>query len=278
MLGLAGKSYAQDTLKTKKTERIPMDSVKKIITGAPMTVDLKTDEDKKDKDEDDKTEPKKKKHKKNVFYGEKTKKGYTRSGYGSGVTIELFHYLKEYKGPDEYVPDFYWYDSRAKRIKDSKNVNKKFAGVLHGPYQKIRNGEVVVEGMYWHGLKHGRWMYYDNNGILLNKEIYFKGWHKESEITYYGQDRQKIKEVVPVQYGEKEGEYYYFYPDGQMAVKGQYHFDHKVGTWIEYYPYRRRRKKYVQYRHDAFNGKFDPYIEKEWDIHGKLLYDHKPAQ
>jgi hypothetical protein len=38
---------------------------------------------------------KKKKVKKKVFYGIKTKKGFTRKGVGDRVTYELFYYLKK---------------------------------------------------------------------------------------------------------------------------------------------------------------------------------------
>src|SRR5215467_483171 len=38
---------------------------------------------------------KKKKPKKKVYYGIKTKKGFTRKGYGNNVTVEYFYYLKK---------------------------------------------------------------------------------------------------------------------------------------------------------------------------------------
>jgi hypothetical protein len=39
--------------------------------------------------------PKKKKVKKKVFYGIKTKKGFSRRGTGNRVSYELFYYLKK---------------------------------------------------------------------------------------------------------------------------------------------------------------------------------------
>jgi hypothetical protein len=115
----------------------------------------------------------KEKVKRNVFYGEKTKRGFTRSGYRGNRTEELFHYLKKERDPDPYIRDFYWIDFKTRQVKNSKAFNKKYGGVLHGPYTKQKDGQVLVQGMYYHGVKHGRWTYYDRNDILLKKEKYF---------------------------------------------------------------------------------------------------------
>lgn len=58
----------------------------------PVTLDFEEDE----KEEEPK---KKKKVKKKVFYGIKTKKGFTRKGYGNRITYELFYVLKK---PDKF--------------------------------------------------------------------------------------------------------------------------------------------------------------------------------
>src|SRR5688572_1271428 len=48
---------------------------------------------------------KKKKVKKRVYYGIKTKKGFTRKGFGDKVTYELFYYLKKSEKPSTFVRD-----------------------------------------------------------------------------------------------------------------------------------------------------------------------------
>src|SRR5690606_30557507 len=60
--------------------------------------------------EEEETKKKKKKPKKKVFYGIKTRKGFTRSGQGNRVTYELFYVLKKPEKPETFVRDIYWYD------------------------------------------------------------------------------------------------------------------------------------------------------------------------
>lgn len=82
-----------------------------------------------------------------------------------------------------------------------------------------------------------------------------------------------MKEITPVEYGEKEGFYYRFYENGQMAVSGEYHWDQKVGDWTEYYP-GNKRKKIITYpkRDDVFEKDEKPYVKVEWNDKGKEVY------
>jgi antitoxin component YwqK of YwqJK toxin-antitoxin module len=261
---------------TSDTTKTASDSVRttfQFFNGAPVTIDLEIKEG--EEEEEEESEKKEEKKKKNVFYDLKTRKGYTKNGYGNRVTEELFHYLREPSKPNAYVRDFFWFDTRRREVRNNKNPNPKFSQILHGPYTKKVDGEVVVEGMYYKGLKHGRWLYKSKDGILLNKEIYFKGWPKESEITYYDEERTRVKEAIPIEFGEKEGTYLLFHENGQVAVQGEYRFDHKVGLWVEYYDLRRRRKKTIQYGKDPFDEEFDPFINQEWNSEGKLVYDRE---
>ena len=233
----------------------------------PLTVELE------DNDED--VEVKKKKRKKNVFYGLKTKKGFSKTGFGNNEVIELFHYLKEFKAPNPYVRDIYWYDFSKGQLKKSSTVSEENGGILHGPYKKMLDGQVLEEGIFFMGTKHGRWTAYNRNDILMDKQKYYKGWPKESMVSYYDKDKKKLKEVIPVEYGEKEGNYYYFHDNGELAVTGEFHHGEKVNVWREYYKFRRKRKREIQYKEDAFNRNFQPFIAKEWDEEGELIYDRE---
>lgn len=238
----------------------------------PGTINLAEEEEK------EAVEAKKKKRKKNVFYGLKTKKGFTKKGFGDKEVMTLFSYLKEYKDPNPYIRDVYWFDTESGLLKVSSNVNKETAKILHGPYKRILGDQVIEEGIFYIGTKHGRWTEFNANDILLNKEKYLKGWPKESEITYYDREGKNIKEVTPVEYGEEEGAYYYFHDNGQVAVLGEYQYGEKVGVWKEYYKNRARRKKEIQYKEDPFQKDFTPYILREWDENGKLIYDQEQAR
>ena len=208
----------------------------------------------------------------------KTKKGFTKKGYGDNIEIETFYYLKEPVSLEPYVRDVYWFDFRRRKIQKSRNIDPDYGVILHGPYKRLVGDKVVEEGIYYAGTKHGRWTEYNRNDILVNKEKYYKGWPKESLARYYDKDRQKLREIIPVEYGVKEGNYYYFYENGNIAVRGEYQDDRKVGQWIEYWPNRGRRKKIIQYREDPFNDNFHPYTLKEWSADGSLVFDRETWQ
>ncbi|MBW3545565.1 MAG: hypothetical protein KY428_08230 [Bacteroidetes bacterium] len=114
-----------------------VDELFKVNYETPLTIDLKEG----DLEETEDPTKKKKKKKKNpkIFWGIKTKRGYTKTGFGDRTVVELFHYLKDkdYVGPDPYSRDFYWYDFKKKKIVNTPRVNRDNAGVLHGKYQKM---------------------------------------------------------------------------------------------------------------------------------------------
>jgi antitoxin component YwqK of YwqJK toxin-antitoxin module len=269
----SGYCYAQ----TSAEEPVPLDTVGQFIldpaTQVPLTINLDAEEEEEEKE----GKKKEKKRKKNVFYDIKTKKGYAESGYGQDVIIELFHYLKEYEAPNPYVRDIYWYDTNRKQIRTTRNIQKDKAEILHGPYQKItEDGEVLEEGIFYKGTKHGRWTRYNKEYILQDKEKYSKGWPRDSEITYYDEDKQvNLKEVIPIEYGLREGYYFYFHPSGQVAVEGEYRQGQKVGLWTEYYDYKTLLpKKQIKYPDDPF-AEVSPYTSKEWAPDGKVVYEYK---
>ena len=234
----------------------------------PLTVELEKNE------EDETFTAKTKKKKKNVYYGLKTKKGFTTKGRGEREDLILFNYLKEPQQTDRYVRDIYWYDLERNQIK-SRGFDPQKGVLLHGPYVVRRNDVTIEEGIFYIGTKHGRWIRKTAQDILIDKEKYYKGWPKESRVKFYDPStRTRIQEIIPIEYGQKEGNYYYFFEDGSRAVTGEYQYDERVGKWTSYYKNRRgRRKREIQYRKDPDNDKFVPYIVKEWNSAGKVIYD-----
>lgn len=232
----------------------------------PVTLDFKKDE------EETEVRKKKKKPKKKVYYGIKTRKGFTRKGVGERVTYELFYYLKTPELPETFVRDIYWYDFARREIRKTATFDPKKGVLLHGPYER-RQGDIVLEtGIYYKGTRHGRWMRYDRDSVLLDKEKYYKGWPKESMVSFYDPGtHKKIKEITPIEYGEKEGYYYRFYENGKIAVTGEYQFDHRVGDWIENYP-DGKRKRIITYPKEPFDEEMLSYIKVEWDEKGKEIY------
>jgi len=242
-----------------------------LIEETPLTLNMEKEMEL-SKEAKDARKEREKRRKKKVFYGLKTKKGFTRRGVGDRVTLEIFHYLKEPVPTDPYVPEIWWYDFTRKGIRNSGKVEDKRGVILHGPYKKIVGEQVVAEGIYFKGTKHGRWTTYDGNDILTDKRKYYKGWQKESIVKYYDDKQMKLKEVVPILYGKRDGIYFYFHENGNVAVRGQYKEGVKVGKWTEYYDFRRRKKE-IQYPSDPYDTAYQPFISKEWSRRNKLVYD-----
>ena len=91
--------------------------------------------------------------------------------------------------------------------------------MLHGPYKKLIDDKLVEEGMYFYGTKHQRWVKLTRQNKLISKAHYHKGWYRDSQIDYYdGAGKQRIKSVMPIQYGKKEGVFILFHSSGKMAL------------------------------------------------------------
>lgn len=240
----------------------------------PLTIEF----DDKEKKEDNGEEEEEEKRNRNEYFGLKTRKGYTKIGFANDVVLEQFNYLKEFQKPGPYVREVYWYHTEKEQIVSttSQKIDKENAQILHGPYvKKTEEGEILEEGLFYKGAKHGRWTRYNKNYILLDKHRYTKGWLRDSEITYYDRSKkEKIKEVIPKEYGKKTGDYYYFFENGDVAVKGTYKNDHKVGIWTEFFKGSNRIKKQIQYRKDPFNNGFEPFILKEYNKKGQIVYEN----
>lgn len=215
------------------------------------------------------------KKKKNFYFGEKTRKAFTRKNTGNALTFELFNVLRQPKQADKYVRRIYYHDKRERKVVSVKGRGQVINRLLHGPYQKTVDDVVVEEGMYYYGMKHGTWMYQKTDSILYEKVHYNKGWLQDSEITYYDEaTKTRIKEVMPYRYGKREGEYFLFFQSGHVAVRGFYVFNRKVGIWEEYHnlPGINRIKKQIQYPPKFHFKHFKPYIRKEWNRNAKPTY------
>jgi antitoxin component YwqK of YwqJK toxin-antitoxin module len=215
---------------------------------------------------------------KNVFYGTKIKKNFIKQFTTNGTEIEIFYYVLDPQEPNPYlknVQEVVWYNPHKRALQKTLDADKEDFRLLHGPYKKVRNGKVIAEGYYFMGTKHGRWESYDDNYVLKDKTKYYHGWPKEAQITYYDSDRKKIKEVIPIHYGEKNGMYYAFYEGGQLQARGRYEHDHPIGTWFEYYQfgkYSQMKKKETKYPRRPFD-KTEPMVVREWDDKGKVVFD-----
>ena len=179
----------------------------KIDYETPLTIALKDLKAEEDPDLVQNTKKKKKLNPK-IYYGIKGKKGFVKKTRGRNTTSELFYFLKDkdFESPSPFDQDFYYFDRKKKRIVNSKKIKKdQKIGLLHGKYIKKRNDNIIEEGFYYKGKKHMRWVWYDRNDILKDKEIYWKGWTQQSLLRFYDLKRENLREVIPIHFGDRQG-------------------------------------------------------------------------
>ncbi len=237
-----------------------------------------------------KQKQKKKKQKRNIFYKKKARKGYTREGLEAKQVVELFYVLKRNEAPTDYIDEIYvWDRAEAKVVKVRKEDLAKLTNyrILHGPYTKYVGGRMTETGIFYVGTKHGRWEKYKwekkwwepkpdkyskaevLQPILIGKTKYYKGFQKEAKITYYDFERTKVKEVIPYEFGEMTGDYFYFLENGQLLIRGHYGDGKKIGYWIEYFENKNKRKRETQYPKDQWTHS-EPVIMREWNDKGVM--------
>jgi antitoxin component YwqK of YwqJK toxin-antitoxin module len=225
----------------------------------------------------DKRKKGEKKIPKKTFWGIRTRKAYTRVIAGRKKTYELFYILRKPLEPDPYIRDIYWYHKKKRKIfmGPIPIKDKSYAYLLHGPYEKLINKVKVETGLYYVGTKTGRWETFANSEeqILAEKKKWYKGWPREAKMSWYDPDRKKVKEVIPYENAELQGEYFRFYESGVIAENGRYEFGQKVGVWRQWFEQKKRTKLEMQHAPDGFVKNFEPYRIREFDVAGTLLYD-----
>lgn len=262
-------SFAQKNESGKKSDPDSTGVVNSALL--PSIAPLLLFDEEKEKEEQ---KEKKKKARKNIWFGIKTQRGFTRREMRGQSYYEYFNYTDIDRTPNPYIRDVYWYDSKQRSIKTT-GYTKETGYLLHGPYERIVNDAVVEKGMFYYGTKHNTWMLFDDKNVLQDKSHYSEGWPKESRITYYDQGSKSIAEIIPVQYSLAEGNYFYFHEDQQVAVTGEYKYGEKVGLWTEYWDTSNTqaiRKREIQYQEAPYTKNFRPFIRAEWDKNGNLIY------
>ncbi|MEN7548353.1 hypothetical protein AAG747_10570 [Rapidithrix thailandica] len=258
-------SYGQ---KKKGKKETSSDTTQTIILTEDSKPTIELNPGLKDKEEE---KHKKNKKKKNVWYEIKTKKRFTVTYQRRRRVVEQFYVLKEYQAPSKHPKYKYYYDSKERRIVYTTAIREDFMP-LHGPYKKFVDGALITNGIYYIGVKHGRWEEYTTDSTLRDKEYYYRGFPKESEITYWDGEQTKIKEVMPIMYERKDGYFKSYYESGRIKAEGEYKEGVKVGLWVEYYDKEIRRnknkKRYIQYQKNPFEKGVEPKVTKEWDEDG----------
>ncbi|GAB3577074.1 hypothetical protein GCM10027578_44150 [Spirosoma luteolum] len=206
-------------------------------------------------------------------------KAYTKLGSGDRTIVEEFYVLKNSDAakPLPYIRDVYRYYQRSGRVSSAIVKDEGTGLLLHGPYKRFQNGDLMEEGYYYAGMKDGRWERYDTHFMLIDKAHWLRGVPAESQLTFYDDAKTKIREIVPLEYGKVKGTYMAFHENGLLAEEGKYDNGVKIGRWTEFYPIspsgRRMRRKVMQYGADQWDTEFEPYVVAEWDEKGKATYE-----
>ena len=242
-------------------------------TAKKVALTKKEERAAKEKEKEGQRKPKKKKK---LFLGERIKRGYAKSGpKGRRQIIEIFYYLKNYQEPNPFAPARYYYDTRRRRIyKASGDIDPKRSLILHGPYKKMQNNEVIETGYYALGTRHLRWERFGRDNVLVTKTHYEMGFPRDANITYWDNDRKQLKEVIPYVHGELEGDYARFNEDGQRDWTGQFENGHRVGEWTNYWGFRNRRRYIFQYPESGYDPPVEePELVKEYNRNGVVIFD-----
>jgi antitoxin component YwqK of YwqJK toxin-antitoxin module len=271
LLLLSKFTLAQKAVTTKENTVDP-DSIGMVDASLlPTTMPLLLFDDEKEKTA---KKEKKKKAKKNIWFGIKTQKSFTKRELRGQTYYEFFNFTIATREPNPYIRDVYWYDSKDKSIK-TKGYTPGTGYLLHGPYERTVNDEIVESGMFYYGTKHKTWMLFDDQNILQDKTHFDEGWPKEAKISFFDPTTRAIEQIIPVQYGLEEGNFFHFYESEQVAVTGEYKFGEKVGLWTEYWDNKNTkaiRKREIQYQEEPYTRNFRPFIRAEWDKDGNLIY------
>ncbi len=210
----------------------------------------------------------------NEYMGHRTSRTFIKRLSGKNFLIERFQYTNEVLPIPAYNDDVFYFNKKQRKIEKANKLDKENGALLHGYYKKTWNGEILEEGYFYLGVKHGRWEIFDKDTNLVDKFYYSKGLYEDTQITYHDKNKTKVDEVVQIHNGVREGVYKSFYPSGRLKEKGEYVDGQKVGKWYEYYDQTKfARKREVMHTNKArpFDEKFESYITKEWDEKGKLI-------
>ena len=175
-----------------------------------------------------------------------------------------------------FVTEIWWQDKKTRKIYKTRPTEKEMpnARILHGPYRRKQNRIVLEEGVFYLGAKHARWERYDKSNLLLDKKKFYKGYGKDAVLNYYDAEQKLPKEIIPMHNGVKDGEYLFFDSDGNLLVYGNYKDNVRIGTWINYYPNKKKLKE-ILYPKDPYQAGFISHTHREWNEKGKVSYDAK---
>ncbi|MCH8842572.1 MAG: toxin-antitoxin system YwqK family antitoxin [SAR324 cluster bacterium] len=105
---------------------------------------------------------------------------------------------------------------------------------LHGDYARLMKGKRREFTRFNHGVKHGPFAKWYDEGQLEMEGRYVEGKLEGPVTRYY--ESGKLKEVVNFTAGELEGTYTFYYRSGRKREEGSFLRGRKEGRFMEYHP------------------------------------------
>lgn len=144
---------------------------------------------------------------------------------------------------------YYYPNDSVKAIMDFREGGKiAYARLYHS------GGKRMAEGKYINEIKDSIWLYYDESGVLISKDVYAMGKRNGKCFVYYPDgkvseekhykldvehgpfkeyfDGKTVKAEGYFADGKKEGKVSYYFPNGIAAATGFFKNGLKNGPWI----------------------------------------------
>ena len=165
-------------------------------------------------------------------------------------------------------PWTYWDNNgliSAKRYYD-KGVPRGQYTTYHSLGHKLTDGTVKGFDDYGNLIKDGKWLFWDESGIL-KEEVHYKDGIREGLTTYFSMTGNESAKIIYKRGRPWSGEWTTWYPDGSKKESGSYKDGEKQSPWTAWYD--NGQKKYVvHYKDNLEHG-----LYTEWNKDGRLTKD-----
>ena len=164
-----------------------------------------------------------------------------------------------------------------------------------GPFKDYHdNGELMLDGQYKNGKRHGEWRAYNKEGTLVNISSFTNGKKDIPEITYYGDGslKRKIEKEGTVfiersyyktgslfyERAYKSGYYKEFTEDSTLLIEANYLDFQLYGKWKRYYD-NGNVEWSVSYERGSRNGIYQNYYDNgQLKVQGIILKGQKKGE
>ena len=131
---------------------------------------------------------------------------------------------------------------------------------------KLTDGTVKGFDDYGNLIKDGKWLFWDENGII-KEEVHYKDGKRQGLTTYFSMSGNESAKIIYQNGRPWNGEWTTWYPDGNKKESGTYLDGEKQSPWTAWYD--NGQKKYViHYKNSLEHG-----LYTEWNEDGRLTKD-----